>query len=97
MPLGIQMVLNELVPHELQNDVLREINKLPEPSDNDPQIIRHVFWMPDHLDSIVSLKMILEMLSPTVRFVRADTGGDSSGNSMLAITFIWQKGTMTKV
>ena len=94
LPLGVQMVLNELIRPELQGAVLRELNKIPETSDSDPQIVRHVFWMPDHPDSVTSLKMILEMLCPTVRFVRADAGGDGAGRSLLAITFIWQKGTM---
>lgn len=97
LPLGVQMVLNELIRPELQGAVLRELKMIPEASDSDPQIVRHVFWMPDHPDSVTSLKMILEMLCPNVRFVRADAGGDSAGRSLLAITFIWQKGTMSCV
>lgn len=97
LPLGVEMVLNEFVPRELQGAVLRELKKIPEASDDDPQIVRHVFWMPEHPDSVTSLKMILEMLCPTVRFVRADAGGDGAGRSLLAITFIWQKGTMSCV
>lgn len=94
LPLGVQIILKEIVPHDLQEAVVRELKKIPEASDNDPQIVRHIFWMPDHPDSVTSLKMILEMMCPTVRFVRTDAGGDSRGNSLLAITFIWQKGTM---
>lgn len=97
IPIGVQMVIEQLVPHELHDAVSREIKRIPKPSDDNPQIVRHVFWMPDHPDSVTSLKMILEMLCPTVRFVRADAGGDSAGRSLLAITFIWQKGTMSCV
>ena len=97
LSLGVQMVLNELVPRELQGEVLRELKQIPAASDDDPQIVRHVFWMTEHPSSVTSLKMILEMLCPTVRFVRADAGGDGAGRSLLAITFIWQTGTMSCV
>jgi hypothetical protein len=95
LPLGVKLVLQELVPRHLQTYIVREIKRIPASSEDDPQIIRHCFLMPDDPESVTSLKMILEMLSPTVRFVRADAGGDSNGNSVLGITFIWQKGAMT--
>lgn len=95
LPLGVKLVLQELVPRHLQAYVVREIKRIPASGEDDPQIVRHCFLMPDDPESVTSLKMILEMLSPTVRFVRADAGGDSNGNSVLGITFIWQRGTMT--
>lgn len=96
LPLGIQVALQELVPRHLQAYVLREIKRIPAASAEDPQIVRHRFWMPDDPESVTSLKMILEMLSPTVQFVRVDAGGEVGGdNSILGITFIWQKGTMS--
>lgn len=95
LPLGVKMVLQEFVPRHLQAYVLREIKRIPAASAEDPQIVRHRFWMPDDPESVTSLKMILDMLSPTVQFVRADAGGEVGGNSILGITFIWQKGTMS--